>query len=261
MLDYNAVIETFKSRVSEMFVEAQAYKMLLGWGNIAIKDHLIKYPSSRAFTGVGHPDDSNCVLPSFRVDKAIETYSRHENIIEELFLCQFVQEWFLLLDVLFEFHVISFLTGSSTTKLVSSSIRFPLSSIDPISFVGSISLAARRSFSFEPAKYKTEVVERSLGVKFGAAEKRKLSKAIMLRNVLQHNNGVLREEDLKEVGEYPRGVSLLDGKKKKFIFREGDRVLITVWELDDVCRCFLRVAALLMLKVQNRLIDGAPCLK
>jgi hypothetical protein len=90
-----------------------------------------------------------------------------------------------------------------------------------------------RWFQFEDSEKRLKTIEDALGAKADEAVKRAIRKHVMVRSVIQHNEGILRDEDLVRAGSSDH-ILMLDAKHEPKEFRTGDKVVPTFWELRAV---------------------------
>ena len=71
-------------------------------------------------------------------------------------------------------------------------------------------------------------VESDDGIEF------EVKKHVMIRNVLQHNHGVIRSIDLKRIGREGQNVSVLEQNRKVCKFGLGDKIELSVAEIENL---------------------------
>ena len=113
-----------------------------------------------------------------------------------------VQEWIIFLDNVFE-KVIDFFLKRGRFERIPTDFRIELKELDGrklISLREGICNTSTESFSFQPYKKKIEILRKMFNKEFEQEIQKQMQMHITIRNVIQHNRGKIRENDLKEAG-------------------------------------------------------------
>ena len=73
--------------------------------------------------------------------------------------------------------------------------------------------------------------------------KERIKKHIIVRNIFQHNEGVIREYDIKKMGNRP--INVLGPDVEPMEYGVGTLPNITYWELERLCSDFSDAAKIL----------------
>jgi len=105
--------------------------------------------------------------------------------------------------------------------------------------------AARRAFDFERSDEKLKTISRTFGENLTAEEEQSrqvIQENIAIRNVIQHNHGVVRQEDLKRAGVKSFTIDHGDRMETAGI---GQRVTRTAFDLEIFANALKTVATAL----------------
>lgn len=155
----------------------------------------------------------------------------------------FIQEWSIFLDSIFRKVVLHYLETDMCDALPSQ--KFNLNKIKATSFYDmrvSISQAAMESFSFENYDDKIKMLRSIFGIKSSQLEEKdkikleamnaKVKKHVEIRNVFQHNRGIIRERDLTAIGQ--KYFELLDDDGNKRQYKKDDEMILSKPEIENL---------------------------
>lgn len=146
-----------------------------------------------------------------------------------------VQEWNIFLDSVFGRVVMHYLETDMGNVLPSQ--RFNLNRIKATNLPDmreSISDAAKEAFSFKSYKMRIESLRDIFGVDTSTLDA-EMKKHVEIRNIFQHNRGVVRETDLVKIGQ-PNGgyFKLLDEKNNKKKYYRGNKISLSKPEVENL---------------------------
>lgn len=232
---------------------AHSLTALVRWGQIALKAHLDRYPEAAFMVGIGHPETATVSTMPRPVRLLLEVFSQRDTVTDELIHAQVIQYWHDFLDELLLELARRHFTGSRTYPgLGTIQLRLDCRQVDHSCLVDQVVERAAREFAFMEAMDKLRLAARALGVSIPQELTRAIRKDVMVRNVLQHNDGMLRDEDLKRLGLKGAGLPLLDKSGEERRHHPGDRVAISFWELMITCADLLDAAWLLIPCMEGR---------
>ena len=176
-------------------------------------------------------------------------YLDTSDIYLELIHSSAVQSWHSFLDDLFSWALRAHMAGeiefSKPKQQLSIRVKFPEDRT-----VADFEKRICETFSFLGHREKFKFLRDMLEVNFQSSDKQNLLKIIQkqidIRNILQHSEGIVREEDTKH---YPQGIEVVDESKGQIVYyHAGDRIKLTKLELSIALASFERVAKLLTSK-------------
>lgn len=160
----------------------------------------------------------------------------------------YVQAWSSFLDNIFENMLEKHFSGTQIYKIQSMPVQFISIEDTPDRLLENIKYRVSEHFSNQIAlSDKIKVLEKSLEINISPELKNNIKKHIVVRNVIQHNQGELRERDLRTLGsseliypfsngelqgDYYNPEQIRDYRMKKYI--AGDALEIDVMTLDQV---------------------------
>jgi len=142
-----------------------------------------------------------------------------------------VQEWHIFLESVFAEVTHHFLKGKQESKLPK--IKFQLKGLELKNINQlrkSISYSVKASYSFLPYKQRIGNLCKLLDVTIDSNLRRKMEDHVTIRNIFQHNRGVIKPEDLPECGYF----ELIDDNGIKRKYREKDQLVISQTDIDNL---------------------------
>jgi len=177
-----------------------------------------------------------------------QTFLENRNTFLEMIHGFYVQAWSSFLDSVFESMLEKHFSGTQIYKIQPIPIQFLSIEDTPDRLLENIKRRVSEHFSNQIAlPDKTMILEKSLGLELSPDLKNNIKKHIIVRNVIQHNQGKLRERDLKTLGHnaliYPCSNGEIQGdyynpeqtrdyRMKKYIV--GNEVEIDATVLDQI---------------------------
>jgi hypothetical protein len=190
-----------------------------------------------------HPERLGFEADQEALARMYAALEREPDLAARMLQSQIMTEWSLFLDRIFEWHVVEALEGRLNVGL---ELRRLDLSIGPGRLLAtSLREAAVKAFSFEAYSERLTRVLRLLrsDLRGDNEHLRFIKKHVMIRNVVQHYHGQLREHDLREWGDEHVALereNLLDGPARQY--GVGEVVRLTQSELEQLHRhCYAAV--------------------
>jgi hypothetical protein len=158
-------------------------------------------PDAPIVVAAGPPD-----TPGVRMIKYAPTHSQAYKIVAEnsykifeAFLAELVQIWFDFLADIYEQAIDDNLKGVQNHPIPKSEIKVDFS-LSGSELTQQLKESARKDFDFLPANKKLEIIRKALQKDLSGKEVQLIKTSIKIRNMLQHGNGIVSPEDLKDLG-------------------------------------------------------------
>lgn len=188
----------------------------------------------------GAPADGSLQIkyvPTFGEIK--ETLSNRENIVLELFLADMIQAWFEFQNAIFcslvrdnQSHYNKWLIKPT-----------PKPALAPGASKKDAIEAYRTWFDRMKSEEKLILLRKALEVSISQNLIEKINQYVTKRNLLQHNEGLIRQKDIDKSGG--KNFTRLRGKKVQSI-RSGDRIDPTPYDIEDLADTLIEVARILI---------------
>jgi hypothetical protein len=231
---------------------AHSLTALVRWGEIAVKAYLDRYPEATFTVGIGHPETATVSTTPRPLRRLLEVFSHRDTVTNELMHAQVIQYWQDFLDELLLELTRRHFTGSRTYRgLGAIQLRLDCRQVNDENLIDELVERAGREFAFMEAAEKLRLAARALGASIPQQLSRAIKKDVTVRNVLQHNDGILRDEDLKRLGLKGAGLPLRDNRGEERRHHAGDRVAISFWEVMGVCADVLEAATVLIPDIEG----------
>ncbi len=236
-----SIRESFLSAWDTSVALAHSLTYFLMFGERGLAQHLKDYGDVDFFIGVGHPEDSRVSL-KMKVSEVLQLHKEHPTAVEEMVHARLVQQWHDFLESLYVQLVKEHLVeGKHHPGLETMSVKVDFR--DPGDLAEDVARAATQQFAYSEAPAKLRTVAAALDVEIPTALSESIRKHVAVRNVLQHNEGVLRDVDLRFLGREGSYITLQNNSDEPAATSVGERVKVTFWELVAV-RNHFRAAAL-----------------
>lgn len=220
----NEVNQELKKNVLNKFFDKFSYQMANAVGAVTVfgvglntyRGEIKSYLDAVCLIGLGEPDKMERVISFQPTHKhVLSTYDENMNLIIEGFHANLIQAWHDFLLDLFS-HI---LDESDSDEI--------------------------KDFEFKKsAKDKIKILENLTGSNLDKQDKKIIFKNVVIRNVVQHNMGIIRKRDLGFLGI--NRITTDDGDRLLEFF-EGDRIKISIYDLENFCRRSAKAAQLLTL--------------
>ncbi|OUL27061.1 hypothetical protein BV378_10270 [Nostoc sp. RF31YmG] len=181
----------FQFDLREWFNKAHSFVAITSLGIDIVQDEINTHNSFYSFavpisTSLG---ESLAEISKLQYSEMFAIYLTHKEVITELFYGRIIQLWYDFLNQIIEQLVrVSFIDSSKYPKLH-----------EKISFIKTIDeniKIIRRNFDNSSGVDKIDKVEEYLGQKIDENLRQLIKVAITVRNLLEHNQGVIRDRDL-----------------------------------------------------------------
>lgn len=184
------------------------------------------------------------------VRKFIEAFKKNiettPDLVERTIQAQMIGEWRIFLVRIFERFVYEVLSERKLHKInFKAQLCFP-QDLDS-NLVDIIQNRAVHDFDKQDYDTQLDIVLRLLGKPVDKSHEniRFINKHKVIRDVIQHNKGKLRDRDFRILGI--QKISLLNGPTKKdTIYKTGDVVILTYWEIIELSKILGKTAKILV---------------
>ncbi len=179
---------------------------------------------------------------------SLKRYREKPNMPLELFHAYYIQAWLGFLDNLFERMLDEHFAGLKSYKIKTMQIEFISSEDTPSTLVDNVKKRVWENFSNKiQSKDKLSIITKALNADIPEVLKANIHEHVVVRNLLQHNKGKLRERDLiflnssnlkypcgdgEEQGDYYNPDQVKDYHMK--VYQVGDIIKIDSVVLDQV---------------------------
>ncbi|MGF1938142.1 MAG: hypothetical protein RM347_027935 [Nostoc sp. ChiQUE02] len=162
-------------------------------------------------------------INDLKYSKMGEIYLNHKLAIPELIFERLIQLWYKFLNQIVEQLVKESLAGSQNYPEIEKLIIKSKGKEEIIKLIC-------KEFEFDIKNIKkTKKIENYLGQKIDAAHHQNITVAIILRNLLEHNKGIIRENDLNSLNS--NSIKLINDSCQEQNFLLGEKVKITIYEV------------------------------
>lgn len=148
-----------------------------------------------------------------------------------------VQEWSIFLDSTFSNGVLFLLKVGNGARLPRETLD--LKQLDPANINKlreSIATTACENFSFRPYDKKIEIICSMFDVDNdpgnSASDSAKMRKHVEIRNIFQHNRGIVRNKDIVRIGIKSFKILQDDQSHKDYV--EGNKIILTFCEIQEL---------------------------
>lgn len=237
--DFHASIRT------EIEVALGLY-FVLNVGRVQYAQIANSYPNSRAFVGSGNPISNPRTIAFAPTHSFVSnTLAAQPNLVFEGFHASIVQHWFDFLLKVYTFCAGEAISGVRHRNIPDIDIAYNFERAPGVSLETSLVIACREAFDFKQADEKLRVVRTALGVDLQGvqSEVRVIKENIIIRNMIQHNKGIIRDEDLRRLGA--NSISCDEGNA---VIQKvaGDRVQRTAYDLEACVTAMMTVSSVLV---------------
>ena len=164
-----------------------------------------KTPNSRLFIGVGHPNESKRVIKYVPTHQKIhDELIENRNLVLSLYFGEIIQLWYDYLMDIYKELLLWNIYSDGHFIIQSENIKVDLS-LPKEQLINSIIEGAVRNFDFLPANEKLTRVKKALSRSddewhVGDEYIKSIRINILIRNIMQHNLGIISEDDIKALG-------------------------------------------------------------
>ncbi|MCT7979760.1 hypothetical protein [Laspinema olomoucense] len=188
-------------------------------------------PEHKISMGVGtslHPDIEKVLTK----DLLTELQS-NPGIVQEIVHGYLIQVWYEFLGQIFQAILHEHFCGPNDySKLPKINVQLDLAISNSSNIVSNIEEKAANWFEHEKNHEKINKIEKYLEISIDENLKQRIKKYIIVRNVIQHNRGVLRDQDLETLGRKGGNITLINDSQQHQAYTAGERVMISYWEVE-----------------------------
>ncbi|MBD2536921.1 hypothetical protein H6G97_50005 [Nostoc flagelliforme FACHB-838] len=167
-------------------------------------------------------------MNELQYSKMFEIYDTHKTAISELVFLRIIQVWYEFINQLVEHLVKERLAGCKNYP----KIQILMSKITSKDEIPKIIEKFDRTSNIK----KLTEIENYLERKIDEEYRERIKLAITVRNLLEHNQGVIRESDLKLVAS--TSIKLINQSCQEQDFLIGEKVEITIYEVFRLKQAF-----------------------
>lgn len=243
-----AIRDSFKNEVGATARHAMGVHCILGLGRATYVTLVRNYLDADVHIGTEPPGAGGGRrvrhVPTHR--EVLDAVPIDSTLTLELFHGVMIQQWLGFLRALYREVIRRELQAPGTYDVSRIELRLDVAGLDPAQLQEAVAEAASTRFDFGTvAKEKLKEVARMLKISLSVVENDVVCvrQNVVVRNVLQHNHGILRASDLAELGA--RSLPSDDGKQISDL-AVGDRVRRTPFDVDNCAHAMLRLADVLV---------------
>ena len=146
-----------------------------------------------------------------------------------------IQEWFIYLDSVFGAALLHCLKKHTVSRLPNMDLRLDkLELTNMIDLRKSICSKLEEPFSFRPYPEKIKLLLTMFAVTIDHTLQYKMKTHVTVRNIFQHNRGIIRQRDLDEIGRPNGYFELLDHNGSKQEYALQDKITLSKSDIDDL---------------------------
>jgi len=183
-------------------------------------------------------DQSFASINKLSYEEIFKRYFSHKGAITELVYGRIVQQWYDFLNQIIEQVVKDHITGVKIyPKIPKVEVKLDFSTENILEEVPRL---IKESFDFKKNYEKTKLLEDCLEQKIDENLKKEIKKAIIVRNILEHNQGFIRNKDLKDTGS--NSIKLINSSCQEQDWKSGEKIEITIYELYRLKNLFYHIS-------------------
>ena len=205
--------------------------------------HVLAFPEATLTVGTGEPGAGELQgLHTAPLRETLRTYRANPDAIERLIHGSLIQRWNDFLDSAFKCLLQEHFSGQRLCSGVKDlRVTLNLSEDTSDNVLAHVIERAVESFSFKSHMDRLALCERSLGVRVQADTKAVLTKHVIVRNIVQHSGGQVRELDLRRLGV--NYLVLCNDRQEEVRLSAGDLVRLSFCDLVDAKETLHEAAA------------------
>lgn len=235
MAEINRLRDEFLRELDSLFEQAAAVEAALSMGYAYAEDHIGKFGDVGYSFGVGHPSKPERVLSKALSVKDIpEICRRRPGITRELFHGRIIRAWYDFIKEVYGYQLSEYFAGRlSFVPTAGLKVKVKLDRREEISPQTAIVHSLKTAFSFLASEKQCSTIIKALGAKL---DDQQIRKHTIARNSLEHHGGIVRDDDIRELGA--QSIILLDNAGRPTTFKVGDRLAISIWDIESVVDVF-----------------------
>ncbi|MFB2877487.1 hypothetical protein [Floridanema aerugineum] len=234
----------FKNDLEESLLLAHSLSAMLSLGQVQIAEIISKNLDSGSkyiIPSCNQSDFYLAVLHQTSYGDILGTYCAHPGAVEEMIHARLIQRWYEFLSQVFEKILDDHFSGiSNYNKRVSIEIDLKFLTDTKENLVTNLKERSVESFRFLKAKEQVKKIETLLDHKIPGELGQSINKHITVRNIFQHNKGVVRDDDLNFLGLQGNGITIFHSSTNPLLVKPGEKIILTFYELlkvgHDLCQ-------------------------
>lgn len=228
----NRNIDEFTGRVSSLLKEFVAALAIHQLGRQAVE----MVDDKTAYSQPVGPDLQLEPLPMVFIKQFGRAYP---SFILEVYQHELIQLWNLLLNKLFCVFLELHISGARRfSEFNIQKVRIDFDSDEDL--INQLKESSKKEYSFQEYSKRVKTIDSALNPKKGALEELNTIRThILIRNLIQHGEGVVNDYILRELGS--KGLILLDGSGKPTEFKKGEKIILSVPEVYGFQKALLYV--------------------
>ncbi|MBD1864225.1 MULTISPECIES: hypothetical protein [Trichocoleus] len=250
-MEMEDIYQSFRDDVKSSILLAHSLIAMGSYGQEGILKQIEQYPEAgyQFVVPVQGTTEVGAAIVSHASNKDIlSTYLSNPGAVQELVHARLVQRWYDFLSQIFEHLFKSHFLGTKpcpSTRSIKFEVDLDFSTDTSANLIDNLQERAVEGFRFFQSEKQLETVEKMLGTKVAPDFKKDIKKHIVVRNIFQHANGIVRPSDLALLGLTGKGISLIDESARSKEFQAKSQLRITFYELVKVGNDFCGAAKLL----------------
>lgn len=246
LIELKKIRDDFQNDLRDWFDIAHSLIAITSTGVDEIsKEHLLSNPEAGYSFPVPISINGSPTLVSLNklsYGEMFRIYKDHKGVIAELIYERIIQRWYDFLNQIIEQIVKYHITGiKSYINIPKVEIKVDFTQDNLLQQLPSL---IKERFEFKKNIEKTGLIEKCLEQNIDNELKQQIKKAIITRNLLEHSQGIIREQDTKELGS--NNIKLIGADCKEKDFKVGDRVEITIYGLFKLKQVFYHTSKILI---------------
>lgn len=240
--DLEELRDGFTQEIDSLFTHAIAAGMLAVIGIPFSQKHGREYPDAPSTFGAGDPNAPQRIgRKRILVRDLADTYKRRDGLLLELTHGRIVRTWYDFLSKIFERILDEFFQGERE-RVASEGLQLRRLKLDRSieDLDASIKEMLENAFNFAKADDQLSIVSKTLALQLSEESLRMVRLHTAVRNCIEHNAGIVRDADIKALGVAV--ISLTDNNAQEVRFGPGERLSITIWDIENLVVALTRAA-------------------
>ncbi len=244
---YQTKVE-FVDSIGSIACEAFGLFVILEWG---LTDHLTtvaENPNARMMIGVGFPEEKKRIIKYIPTHKEVhdKLYNNRE-VIFERYISVIVQKWYDFLAKIYKNALVSNIEGNTQYSIPSEKLKIDLSKKSNL-ILENVIESAVKNYDFLNSDEKLSVIKKTFNVDNARWDASRndldvIKENVLIRNIFQHNHGIIKAEDLQHLGKEYFEEDYGDSKKKKTV---GMKIIRTPFDIENCVDSMIRAANMII---------------
>lgn len=207
----------------------------------------LKFPDAQILIGSGKPNEPNARIIKYATThkELFKLMENNKGLLLELVLSELVQHWFDYLLEIYKEVIKKSIRGEKCYNLPKLQPKIDVTKISSTNLEQVLIDASVESFDFETSQNKLHIIRKALNVDLSnvSNDVESIKKFITIRNIFQHNLGVVRTDDVVGLGF--ANISLDTGKSIRQ-FKVGDRLELSPFDIEAYADSIIAVSQALV---------------